>query len=549
MTLTAKNGEETQLGVTDADGKLVAQAGVGTYTLRIERKDCKPAHIAGVIIRNGERFTQSMTLEGAPSSLILTGTPAGANVSIDGEDAGTTPVTLENRKPGKELTLVFTKENYRPVTRKVVLDAGERKTVDYGPMIASHGAFDFTVRLSGRIPRPDELDGLSIARSDDGLRARDWTAAQRLPKEVPVGSYLITVTHPDYEPFQSAFTISDAETTRLDINLRALPARFELTGIPDNLRYALSLNNRQYATPPREIPAGVPLHLEIVARDYETFTRDFTARPRRDFKIDVKLKKIGPPVAGSAFVIPYLNTRLMWIPAGETRLGGTTGDPGHTAVEEPTTWAKFTKGFWIGRTEVTQAEYELILDSNPSAFRGARRPVENVTHADAMRYCKVLTQREYTAGRLRTAMNTACRTNSNGNTPAAPARERPSHSAPRRPRPKATSPVPTRRRDRNPRSPTAGRARSVLILKTPTVSSTCTATSANGCSNRTRITCRAAGKRTTGPDRTMRPTTATSSSRAAARGRRRRRRRAPPSGRRKASTAPPSPTTSVSASC
>ena len=79
-----------------------------------------------------------------------------------------------------------------------------------------------------------------------------------MPKEVAVGHYMLKVAHPDYEPYQTAFSVRDAETTKVDINLRARPANFELTGVPAGLKYTLRLNNREYTEAPREIPADIP---------------------------------------------------------------------------------------------------------------------------------------------------------------------------------------------------------------------------------------------------------------------------------------------------
>lgn len=46
-------------------------------------------------------------------------------------------------------------------------------------------------------------------------------------------------------------------------------------------------------------------------------------------------------------------------------------------------------GFLIGKTEVTQREYERVLATNPSVYKGADRPVENVSWWDALRYCNL----------------------------------------------------------------------------------------------------------------------------------------------------------------
>ena len=60
-----------------------------------------------------------------------------------------------------------------------------------------------------------------------------------------------------------------------------------------------------------------------------------------------------------------------------------------------------TRDFWMGKHEVTQAEYAAVVGRNPSHFTGdSNRPVEKVTFFDASNYCATVTQRERKAGRL-----------------------------------------------------------------------------------------------------------------------------------------------------
>ena len=51
-----------------------------------------------------------------------------------------------------------------------------------------------------------------------------------------------------------------------------------------------------------------------------------------------------------------------------------------------------TRGFWIGRTEVTQRQWKSLMGSNPSEFRadGASRPVERVSWHDCQKFCRQL---------------------------------------------------------------------------------------------------------------------------------------------------------------
>ena len=49
-----------------------------------------------------------------------------------------------------------------------------------------------------------------------------------------------------------------------------------------------------------------------------------------------------------------------------------------------------TKPFWLGRTEVTQAQWEAVMGSNPSRFKGKDLPIENASWGDAQEFCKKL---------------------------------------------------------------------------------------------------------------------------------------------------------------
>ena len=69
--------------------------------------------------------------------------------------------------------------------------------------------------------------------------------------------------------------------------------------------------------------------------------------------------------------------------------------------EGPQTTVTIRHGFWMGKYEVTQAEYLAVMGKNPSHFTGDEtRPVDSVTWADATEYCAQLTKRERTAGRI-----------------------------------------------------------------------------------------------------------------------------------------------------
>ena len=61
-----------------------------------------------------------------------------------------------------------------------------------------------------------------------------------------------------------------------------------------------------------------------------------------------------------------------------------------------------TQPFMLGVHEVTQAQYEQVMGSNPSKFRGPQNPVETVSWNDALDFCQKLSAlpEELKAGRV-----------------------------------------------------------------------------------------------------------------------------------------------------
>lgn len=94
--------------------------------------------------------------------------------------------------------------------------------------------------------------------------------------------------------------------------------------------------------------------------------------------------------------ITDLSLKLIWIEPGSFVMGSEQGE----GDEKPLTQVSISRGFWLGQTEVTQAQWQAIMEKNPSRFQGDELPVEAVNWGEAMEFCRKLTQREGAAGRL-----------------------------------------------------------------------------------------------------------------------------------------------------
>ena len=80
------------------------------------------------------------------------------------------------------------------------------------------------------------------------------------------------------------------------------------------------------------------------------------------------------------------------IPAGSFTMGTPDNEPGRNSDESPVHKVTISNPFYIGKYEVTQAQYVALMGNNPSKFKGKNLPVDSVTWLEAMNFCKKLSE-------------------------------------------------------------------------------------------------------------------------------------------------------------
>jgi len=110
-----------------------------------------------------------------------------------------------------------------------------------------------------------------------------------------------------------------------------------------------------------------------------------------------------PSEDGKPFTIPNLDLVMLWCPSGTFQMGSPLDEVGRRDDETPHT-VTLTKGFWLGKYEVTQFQWEEIMGNNPSNFNAPSLPVEEVSWMDVTAFCLKLTELERKADRLPAGM-------------------------------------------------------------------------------------------------------------------------------------------------
>jgi formylglycine-generating enzyme required for sulfatase activity len=112
-----------------------------------------------------------------------------------------------------------------------------------------------------------------------------------------------------------------------------------------------------------------------------------------------------------------IGMQLARIPPGGFMMGSLVGEPGR-GIDEPMHEVTIEGPFLLGVTEVTQREYRLVMGSLPpgQVVEGDQIPVHNLSHDDAVAFCRELSRREGVTYRLPTEeeWEYACRAGANG---------------------------------------------------------------------------------------------------------------------------------------
>jgi uncharacterized protein (TIGR02996 family) len=136
----------------------------------------------------------------------------------------------------------------------------------------------------------------------------------------------------------------------------------------------------------------------IRLRCQPAYRPDLDARARHARIVELLVSGVRPCVptwtnrSGMVFV---------WCPPGEYVRGSPIFEPGRYDDETPHR-VTLTRGFWIGSTPVTQAQWRAVTGSSPSRSRGKEKPVESVSWDDCVAFCRSLTETDGRPYRLPT---------------------------------------------------------------------------------------------------------------------------------------------------
>ena len=110
---------------------------------------------------------------------------------------------------------------------------------------------------------------------------------------------------------------------------------------------------------------------------------------------------------------------MIYVSPGSFMMGSPSSEDGRNDDEAQHS-VTLTKGFWLGKYEVTQAQWQSVMGYNPSRFKSPDRPVENVSWNDCQEFLRTINAKMPCGARLPTEAEWeyACRAGTGSSLPS-----------------------------------------------------------------------------------------------------------------------------------
>ncbi len=354
--------------------------GRAAEALKLKKEQERAA--AEVRERQERERREAERLANARGGLAIRTNPPGAEMRVGAVALDKSPLTLEDQKLGKYPVRIRL-DGYEDWSGEVEVKENEFADLDV-VLVRSTGTAAFS-------SDPPGLEVEVVGRAVPGTPAPAPRQTVRTPVDLklPTGTYDVILRRSGWPDQKRTIEVTRHQT--IAVNAEFMGGTLELYSTPGGAE--VWSGGKQVGTTPYRVSEVVPGRhdFELRLKGYKTTATSLTVQPRQLARESATLEK------EPHFVIEGLGLEMRHIPPGAFQMGSASGGD---SDERPFTRVTLTKPYWLGKTEVTQAQWTAVMGNNPSQFKGDDRPVEQVSWNDAMEFCRKLTERERAAGRL-----------------------------------------------------------------------------------------------------------------------------------------------------
>jgi formylglycine-generating enzyme required for sulfatase activity len=361
----------------------VALVEPGKHKLRVEAERYLPATQEVQVAGRNQAQSVEFKLKPGWGELRLSSHPAGAEVRIGDRVLGKTPLSTELDRGKHSLRLSL--RHHKTATLEVEIKAGSIRKEDV-QLIPADGRLQVTSEPSGAT--------VTIDGAFQGVTPANLALAPRT-------THRVALSKPGFQTAWREIALAPKQERELSVSLEPEFGVVFIAARPADATLLIDGNEAGAATQRLRLPTR-PHVLELRKPGYATERLSVTPRADVSQQFDVALRT---QAEAQAAALPKTVTtgggqqlRLVR-PQGRFRMGSTRREAGRRANESQRL-VELTRPFYLGETEVTNAEYRRFRPDHDSgtaegtSLNADAQPVVNVSWEDAARYCNWLSERD-----------------------------------------------------------------------------------------------------------------------------------------------------------
>ncbi|MCP3906388.1 MAG: PEGA domain-containing protein [Planctomycetes bacterium] len=356
----------------------------GEHSVHLSRDRYQDLDASITVAGRGEAQTERFELRPNWAVVSFRSTPTGAEISIDGTPASTTPCELAI--DAGEHVIELTAERYEPWQRTMTIVAEQPLAFD-----------DITLdRARGRVRVVTDPAGAQVMIDD--------AYAGIAPVEVqvpPDQDLLVRVARDGYEPAEETVRVGSLELKTVTLTLPVQVGTIVLAVSPPGT--TLTVDGVAIGATPAELELTAEEHrLQFTKDGYVAQDRAVRPRPGVVQRVSVELESVAQAADAAAIakraVCPN-GTPLVFVHAATFTMGSSRREQGRRSNETMRS-VELTRPILLGAREVTNDQFKAFRSGHQSGvvqgtgLNGKNQPVVQVTWDDAARYCNWLSRQE-----------------------------------------------------------------------------------------------------------------------------------------------------------
>lgn len=346
----------------------------GEHTLLIRHKYYQPIEETFFIERQQQQ-EKNWELTPVNGQLIMDSSPIPANVIINGEDMGKTPINME--KPAGAYTIKISAEGYDTIEEQAEITYSQPQIKRQYQLALRKGSLSLTLSpIGGEL----FVDGVLVKTNNTSTNTIALSANQ---------VHRIRYQLAGYANYQEQVKVAPDENKALSISLQKTFGTITVSTTP---AATISLNGTIVGTSSfQKKLSTVPQQFTFSRDGYRTQTKTITPAANQNKTINIRLlsefdarRKEGKPL-----FVSTLGIKLQPVTLNRFTIGSPPNEKGRQRNEFPIT-VDFSRRIWVSQHEITEAQYTAFNSSKPNTGL----PVSDVTWTDAVRYCNWLSEQE-----------------------------------------------------------------------------------------------------------------------------------------------------------